>query len=90
MLMFIYLTCEKLSRPSSKGNSWMPIALSPLTCHWAGLSDHPPSSRDHTCPQSSRSLSSYCGELCKWGMAKMALGVPLCLREGHCQPDGGL
>lgn len=50
MLMFIYWTREKLSRPSSKENRLMPVALSPLTCHWAELTDHPPSSRDHTCP----------------------------------------
>lgn len=50
MLMFIYLTCERLARPSSKENSWMPVALSPLTCQWAGLTDHPPPSKDLTCP----------------------------------------
>lgn len=90
MFIPLTLTCVKLPHSCNKENSWMPVALSPLACHWAVLPAHPPCSRDHTCPSELQIplvilwTASMREEWPKWHW------VPLCLREGHCQPDGGL
>lgn len=74
MFIPLTLTCVKLPHSCNKENSWMPVALSPLACHWAVLPVHPPCSRDLPlrAPDPSCHImdSFYEG-----GMAQMALGA---------------
>lgn len=66
----------------------MPVILGPLA--WAVLPGYPPPSRDHTRPSEpqiplfilQRASTSEGWPRGQW--------VSLCLRQSHCQSDGGL